>query len=74
MSTTSASGDYMIPGIPNGIYWVKAVANNSAGSRDSENAIRIVVDNPIDVDFNGDGLLNFFDVSIFLQGFNTGCP
>lgn len=73
-STADASGDYMIPGIPNGIYWVKAVANNSAGSRDSENAIRIVVDNPIDVDFNGDGLLNFFDVSIFLQGFNTGCP
>jgi len=73
-STASAAGDYMIPGIPNGIYWVKAVANNGEGSRDSENAIRIVVDNPIDVDFNGDGQLNFFDVSIFLQGFNVGCP
>ncbi len=73
-STADASGDYMIPGIPNGIYWVKAVANNGAGSRDSENALRIVVDNPVTVDFNGDGELNFFDVSIFLQGFNAGCP
>jgi hypothetical protein len=25
-------------------------------------------------DFNGDGVLNFFDVSIFLQQFNQGCP
>lgn len=73
-STADASGDYMIPGIPNGIYWVKAIANNGDGSRDSENAIRIVVDNPIAIDFNGDGSLNFFDVSIFLQGFNAGCP
>ncbi|MCA9275990.1 MAG: carboxypeptidase regulatory-like domain-containing protein [Phycisphaerales bacterium] len=73
-STASASGDYMIPGIPNGIYWVKAVANNGAGSTDSENSIRIVVDNPISVDFNGDGNLNFFDVSLFLQMFNAGCP
>jgi len=73
-STATNAGDYMIPGIPNGIYWVKAIANNDAGSRDSENAIRIVVDNPIDIDFNGDGTLNFFDVSIFLQSFNTGCP
>jgi hypothetical protein len=73
-STANASGDYMIPGIPNGIYWVKAVANNGAGSRDSENSIRIIVDNPIQVDFNGDGELNFFDVSRFLQLFNAGCP
>ncbi len=73
-STANSAGDYQTPGIPNGIYWVKAIANNAAGSQDSENSIRIVVDNPIVVDFNGDGVLDFFDVSVFLQAFSTGCP
>tara|TARA_R110002073_G_scaffold118918_5_gene259244 strand:- start:171012 stop:172259 length:1248 start_codon:yes stop_codon:yes gene_type:complete len=27
-----------------------------------------------DVDFNNDGSWNFFDVSIFLQAYNAGCP
>ena len=30
------------------------------------------VDNPCPADLNGDGMLNFFDVSLFLQGYNTG--
>ena len=25
-------------------------------------------------DFNDDGLLNFFDVSLFIQAYSTGCP
>jgi len=73
-STANASGDYMLPGIPNGIYWVKATANNAVGSRDSENTVRIVVDNPLPVDFNGDGVLDFFDVQNFLAEFSLGCP
>ena len=28
--------------------------------------------NPCPADLNGDGMLNFFDVSLFLQGYNTG--
>lgn len=70
---TASSGSFQTPGVPNGIYYLKTVANNAAGSRDSENVLRIVVDNPVDVDFDGSGTLNFFDVSIFLQLFGAGC-
>lgn len=73
-STASSAGAFQTPGIPNGIYWVKATANNASGSRDSENSIRIVVDNPLVADFNGDGALNFFDVSLFVTAFGAGCP
>ena len=73
-STANSAGEHQIPAIFNGIYWVKAVAINDAGSRDSENAIRIIIDNPVYADFDGSGSRNFFDVSIFLQAFSAGCP
>lgn len=73
-ANSNASGAFQLPGIANGIYYVKAVATNAAGSRDSENAIRIVVDNPIFADLDGSGQLNFFDVSAYLGLYNAGCP
>ena len=27
-----------------------------------------------EADLNGDGVLNFFDVSVFLSSFSAGCP
>ncbi|MEA5614869.1 hypothetical protein, partial [Nodularia spumigena] len=67
------AGSFQIPAIPNGIYFVKTVAQNDAGSRDSENSVRIVVDNPIFADLDGNGSLNFFDISRYVQIFNEGC-
>jgi hypothetical protein len=35
--------------------------------------VRIVVDNPIFADLDGNGSLNFFDISRYVQIFNEGC-
>lgn len=72
-ATTGQAGPLQIPAIPNGIYFVKTIAENGVGSRDSENSVRIVVDNPIFADLDGNGLLNFFDISRYVQLFNEGC-
>lgn len=74
MSSATTAGDYILPVIPSGIYYLKTVAENVVGSRDSENVIRIVIDNPIIADLDGSGSLNFFDISTYLQLFSAGCP
>ena len=73
-ATAPASGEFVSPAILNGTYYVKAVANNAAGSRDSENSVRIVVDNPIFADIDGNGMLNFFDIVGYIGIFTEGCP
>lgn len=73
-ASTSQPGMFQIPAVPNGIYFVRSLAENAVGSRNSENAVRIVVDNPTFADLNGDGLLNFFDITRYIQLFNAGCP
>ncbi len=73
-AAAAQAGAFQIPAVPNGIYYVKSVAQNSVGTRDSENVVRIVVDNPVFADLDGSGTLNFFDISRYVQLFNEGCP
>lgn len=57
-----------------GVY--DCVATNSRGSAVSEQAFIVVREDPnaCTADLNGDGLLNFFDVSVFLTAYGAGCP
>ncbi len=52
-----------------GAYYVKVIARNDLG--ETENVTRIGVDNNCFADLSPDGNLNFFDVSVFLQLFNS---
>ena len=75
VASVGQSGPFQIPAISNGIYYVKTAALSVLGARrESENSVRIVVDNPIFADLDGNGSLNFFDISRYVQIFNQGCP
>lgn len=71
---TAMAGAFQIPAIINGIYYARVIAENAAGSRASENTVRIVVDNPAFADLDGTGVVNLFDFLAYIQLFNQGCP
>lgn len=75
MGTISVAGSpASVSGVPSGIYYVKVVASNGAGSRDSENAPIVVVDNPCFADWDGNAQADMFDVLGFLRSYDNGCP
>ncbi|MCC5823838.1 MAG: NHL repeat-containing protein [Phycisphaerales bacterium] len=51
------------------------IESNAGGLGNNPMSILVLPDSePCRADFNGDGLLNFFDVSAFINEFNLGCP
>jgi hypothetical protein len=65
---TQAAGYSLPPGAaPNGIYFVRVLANNTAGSRVSANAIQIVIDNPDLGDYDGSGVRDTYDYLHYLD-------
>jgi hypothetical protein len=57
-----------------GVYYARVIAHNDFGSRNSENTVRLVVDRECLADYNEDGLLDFFDLQVFLNLFSAPCP
>jgi len=57
-----------------GVY--ECLATNLQGSISSNSVLLAVREDPnaCEADLNDDGLLNFFDVSAFLNAYNAGCP
>lgn len=43
-------------------------------SIDHQTALIGFSESSIEMDFNGDGVVNFFDISVFMQGVADGCP
>jgi hypothetical protein len=52
------------------------VVSNTSGIRTSDAAVLAISGGaPVcGADLNGDGVLNFFDVSVFISAYNAGCP
>lgn len=61
----SRSGELLDSFVPTGL---------PSGQQYNGGDINLAVSVPCPGDFNGDGQLNFFDVSDFLKAFNKGCP
>lgn len=69
-NTTNLSFSTQASQLLAGIYFVKVVARNDLGT--FERSAQIGVDNACPADLNGDGQLNFFDLSRYIQIFNQG--
>jgi hypothetical protein len=50
------------------------VVSNLIGAKTSQPALLAVRSSDCPFDLNNDGVLNFFDVSAYINGFNAGCP
>jgi hypothetical protein len=65
LSFTTSTGQLLA-----GSYYVKVVAKNAVGTLDRQT--QIGVDNDCTADIDGSGVLNFFDISRYLQLYNNG--
>jgi hypothetical protein len=75
-TASTTTGPFTFPGgaLQSGVYWVKVVANNAAGSRDSINAVRFAVSNACsNADFNADGIFDLNDITAFISSFQAPC-
>jgi len=70
---TATSSPYVAPGgaVLNGIYYVRAIANNDIGSRPSFNSVRTIVDNPDIADADADGSRTVDDLTVFKNLFDN---
>lgn len=67
-SVAQAAGYTLPPGAAaNGVYFVRVLANNTAGSRASANSIQIVIDNPDLGDYDASGIRDTYDYLHYLD-------
>lgn len=77
LPTDARAFDWQLPestGIDDVRVRVVAFDHRFQDSSDTTGAFSIAATNPCTADLNGDGILNFFDVSAFLNAFNASQP
>ena len=72
-SGPASAGAFSLPAgsVPSGVYFVRVLANNAVGSRESYNSIRIAIDSGCDGDLTGDALSNGADFFRWLTEFSN---
>lgn len=69
-----SAGEYTLTNAANsGLYFVRVTARNGFGGTLGVRSSRFALDNPLVLDRNADGMVNFGDVSRFIADFNAGC-